>query len=99
MLLQNQEEALRLGAGDEVDHVLVVAVLDVVPLQPLCAIHLLLRHKHGLVELLLQALVGEVDTELFEGVDAQDLEPKDVQDPDEPCVLAGGGRGAEARVG
>ena len=54
---------------DEVDAGLQVqAEVDEDPVNALPLVLLLLQHEHVLVEELLQLLVGEVDTQLFEAV-------------------------------
>ena len=52
-----------LDAGQQVE-----AEVDEVPLDALSLVLLLLQDEHGVVEELLQTLVGVVDAELFEGV-------------------------------
>lgn len=57
---------------DEVDAGLQVeAEVDEVPLDALALVLLLLQDEHGVVEELLQLLVGVVDAELLEGVQLQ----------------------------
>ena len=57
------------GSLDEVDAGLQVeAEVDEVPLDALALVLLLLQDEHGVVEELLQLLVGVVDAELLEGV-------------------------------
>jgi hypothetical protein len=59
---------------DEVDAGLQVqAKVDEVPLDALTLVLLLLQHEHGVVEELLQLLVGIVDAQLLEGVQLQVL--------------------------
>ena len=58
---------------DEVDAGLQVeAEIDEVPLDALALVLLLLQDEHGVVEELLQLLVGVVDTQLLEGVQLQE---------------------------
>ena len=64
---------------------------------------LLRRHHHYLIEEALERLVGAVDAELLERVDLEDLEPKDVEQPDREGrhlrqVLRRTGRGAGRRA-
>ena len=81
-LLIQQVEHPELGL-DEVDAGLVVVEVDHLPLDPLLDILLLLQLEHVLVELLLQLLVGVVDTELLEGIRLESLEAVNVKDSDE----------------
>lgn len=54
---------------DEVDAGLQVeAEVNEVPLDALALVLLLLQHEHGVVEELLQLLIGVVDAQLLEGV-------------------------------
>ena len=83
--------------------------VDELPLDAFALVFLLLQDEHGVVEELLQLLVGVVDAQLFEGVDLEDLETGDVEDTDErrhrhPLRSEGGGdgegrRGQEGKVG
>ena len=66
--------------------VLVVLEWDTLPLNTFLFILLLLQSEHVLVELLLQLLIGVVNTELFKGVLCKDLKSEDIQDADK-CQL------------
>ena len=50
----------------------------------------LLQDEHGVVEQLLQLLIGVVDAELFERVELEDLKAGHVQDADEGSTLTFG---------
>jgi hypothetical protein len=56
------------GLLNEIDGVLVVVEVDVVPLDRLSRVFSLLDLENGLVEVLLQLFVGVVDTELLKAV-------------------------------
>ena len=43
--------------------------INELPLNPLLSVLLLLQDKHGVVEKLLQFLIGEVDAQLLQGVE------------------------------
>ena len=57
-------------------------------LNALLAVHRLLLLERAVVEQLLQALVRVVDAQLLEAVLLEDLEPEDVQKPDEFVPLS-----------
>lgn len=57
-------------------------------LDALLAVHRLLLLERAVVEQLLQALVRVVDAQLLEAVLLEDLEPEDVQKPDEFVPLS-----------
>ena len=69
--------------------VLVIHELYLSPLDIFLLVLLLLHGEHVLVELLLQLLIGVVDAQLLETVLLEDLEAKDIQQPDElqPVVV------------
>ena len=70
---------------------LVVTEADWIPLNFLLCVLRLLQLENVLVEEVLQVLVGVVDTQLFEAILLEILEPKDVEDGDDVLdVLAGG---------
>ena len=63
------DAAVTYGPLDEIDAGLQVqAEIDEAPLDALPLVLLLLQDEHGVVEQLLQSLVGVVDAELLEGV-------------------------------
>ncbi len=77
------------GLLDEVDGGLQVeAEVDKLPLDALALVLLLLQDEHGVVEELLQLLVGVVDAHLLERVELEDLEAGHVEDADEGGALA-----------
>lgn len=69
-----------LGRLNGIETVLIVGKLDKGPLNVLGFVLGLLELENELVELLLQSLIGVVDTELFKRVDGKALETKDIQD-------------------
>ena len=56
------------GLFDEIDGVLIVVEVDVIPLDRFSRIFSLFDLENGLVEILLQLFVGIVDTKLLEAV-------------------------------
>jgi hypothetical protein len=85
----------RLGALEQLEHVLVVHKVDVAPGDALRRVLGLLALEHVRVEGLLQLLVGQVDAELLERVGVEALEAVDVEDADG----AGGAAAAAAAQG
>ena len=69
LLVQQMQDAHLILAVDEVEALLVVDELDVLPLDALALVLGLLRLEDVPVELLLQPLVGVVDAQLLERVD------------------------------
>jgi hypothetical protein len=88
-LVEQAEHADR-PLGNQVDDVLVVLVRDEVPLDALLDVDLLLELEDVLDEEVVQRLVGEVDAQLREGVDAKVLEAEDVEHSDAVVRVADG---------
>ena len=57
------------------------------PLDSFSLVLLLLQDEHGVVEQLLQLLVGEVDAELLEAVEVEDLKAGNIKDTNKTCSL------------
>ena len=75
MVLESEGEALSHRFFDEVDAGLEVqAEVDEAPLDALPLVLLLLQDEHGVVEELLQLLVGVVDTQLLKRVQLEEEE-------------------------
>ena len=64
---------------NQVQHVLIVGKGNKLPHDALLFVLLLLELEDVLVELLLEGLVGVIDTKLFKRVDGKALEAKDIQ--------------------
>ena len=88
LLVEDLDDAARVALRlrhrvEQVEHRLVVDVLDVLELDALRRVEALLRLEGRHREVALQLLVGEVDAELLERVGLEDLEAEDVEDADE----------------
>ena len=86
LLVKKLENGRRPCLLNHVYSVLVVLEWDTLPLNTFLFILLLLQSEHVLVELLLQLLIGVINTELFKGVLCKDLKSEDIQDADK-CQL------------
>ena len=60
------------------------------PLNALSHVFLLLKHKHVVVEELLQLFIDKVNAKLFKCVELKDLKPSNIQHTDEVNFLHGG---------
>ena len=78
-LLVDERHEVERPHCDEVERLLVVDELDVLPVDRLVVVLLLLHLEDVLHEELLQVLVGEVDAKLLEAVCVEVLEAKDVK--------------------
>ena len=87
-LLVDERHEVERADGDEVERLLVVDELDVVPVDGLVVVLLLLHLEDVLDEELLQVLVGVVDAELLERVGAEVFEAEDVKHADGCLVLS-----------
>ena len=86
LVVQEVEDADGL-LGHDVEDGLVVGVGDGRPLDLFLGVLGLLQLKDALVEVVLQALVGEVDAELLKAVLGEVLEAEDVKDGDDVALL------------
>jgi len=78
LLAEDGKDARCLRLQD-VDGILVVWEIQRIPRDALAIVELLLKLEDELVEKLLQALICEIDTKLFEGVHLEALETKDIK--------------------
>jgi hypothetical protein len=84
-LVQQREDAH--PALNQINARLVIVKVDKRPGDLLADVLVLLQLKNVLVELLLQLLVGVVDTKLLKAVDFEGFKAVNVQDADEPLCL------------
>ena len=76
------------GLLDQLDRRLQIqSKVDKLPFDTFSLVFLLLEDEHGVVEELLQFLVGVVDAELLKRVEFEDLETGHIQDTDEGSTL------------
>ena len=77
LIVQNVQNP-RSFEADKIQHVLIFREFDEAPRNLFSVVFLLLVAKDKEIELLLQCLVTIVDAQLFEGIDLERLEAKDI---------------------
>ena len=86
-LLVDERHEVERPKGNEIERLLIVYKLDVMPIDCLVVVLLLLHLENVLDEELLQVLVGVVDAELLERVGSEVFEAEDVENADGGLIL------------
>ena len=86
-LLVDERHEVERPKGNEIERLLIVYKLDVMPIDCLVVVLLLLHLENVLDEELLQVLVGVVDAELLERVGSEVFEAEDVEHADRALIF------------